>query len=136
MKLDCSQLRAYFDNPMGANESARQAGSNNTMPDPEIKQNCFTVSRLLETFYILNNRKSLEFRYDPTSTFSVKFSTLKLFSQGRQLLPILTSQLLEHLPFPMTEKLQTKRQVKLWHHTQRLNFLHSYSFMNNSYYNL
>ena len=32
LKLDCSRLRASFDDPMDANEWARQ-GSNNTMPD-------------------------------------------------------------------------------------------------------
>ena len=31
---------------MGANESARQAGSIDTMCNPQIEQNCFTVSRL------------------------------------------------------------------------------------------
>ena len=34
LKLDCSQLPASFDELMDANESARQAGSNDTMPDP------------------------------------------------------------------------------------------------------
>ena len=34
LKLDCSQLRASFDDPIGANESARQAGSIDTVPNP------------------------------------------------------------------------------------------------------
>ena len=33
LNRDCSQLKPHFDDSMGANESARQAGSNNTMPD-------------------------------------------------------------------------------------------------------
>ena len=47
LKLDCSQLHASFDDPMGANESARQEGSNDTMSDSQLEQNCFTVRKLV-----------------------------------------------------------------------------------------
>ena len=47
MNLDCSQLKPPFDDPMCANESARQAGSNDTIPDPSLEISCFTVSRLV-----------------------------------------------------------------------------------------
>ena len=46
LKLDCSQLRASFDDPMGVNESARQAGSNDTIPDPWLTTDGFAVGML------------------------------------------------------------------------------------------
>ena len=47
LKLDCSQLRASFDDPMGANESARQAGSNDTISDPWLITEGFAVGMLI-----------------------------------------------------------------------------------------
>ena len=46
LKLDCSQLRASFDDAMGAKESARQAGSNDTIPDPWLTTDGFAVGML------------------------------------------------------------------------------------------
>ena len=52
LKLDCSQLHASFDDPMGANESARQAGSNDTIPDPWLTTDGFAVGMLTYIFGI------------------------------------------------------------------------------------
>ena len=41
-----SKLRQPFDDPIGANESARQAGSYDTGPDPRLEISCFTVRKL------------------------------------------------------------------------------------------
>ena len=51
LNVDPAELGPSCDNPMGANESARQAGSNDTMPDSELENLCFTVRRLVPVLY-------------------------------------------------------------------------------------
>ena len=54
LNIDFSEPRPSLDDLMGANESAREADSIDTMSDPYLVNNCFTVSRLLSTKWNIN----------------------------------------------------------------------------------